>query len=238
MKPAASSRPCIESAASCSAAIQPSVRSPSAATSGAVSVEAHHVVEVRRRLVGREAQVGRAELDELAARAQPRQRQRRDRRGWRSPGAAAAAGGRAGRPSPRCTSSDVDDVVVVEHQHDVDVVLAPRSLSSEVSTSRIGAGGPRAAAGRPASTPRPGTAVPQRGDHVGPEARRVAVVAVQRQPRRRAPWSARRASHSASRWSCRSRPARRRAPAWRRSRRPGARAAGCRATRWPRGLGR
>ena len=77
MKPATSSRPCIESAASWSAAIQPSVRPSSAATSASVSSQAHHLVEVRRGLVGREAQVGGADLDQLAARAQPGQRQRR-----------------------------------------------------------------------------------------------------------------------------------------------------------------
>ena len=40
-------------------------------------VQAHHLVEVGRRLVGREAQVGGADLDQLAARAQAGQRQRR-----------------------------------------------------------------------------------------------------------------------------------------------------------------
>ena len=77
MKPATSSRPCIESAASWSAAIQPSVRSSSAATSRRREMQAHHLVEVRRRLVGREPQIGGADLDELAAGAQASQRQRR-----------------------------------------------------------------------------------------------------------------------------------------------------------------
>ena len=40
-------------------------------------LQPHHLVEVRGGLVGREAQVGRADLDELAARAQAGQRQRR-----------------------------------------------------------------------------------------------------------------------------------------------------------------
>ena len=82
-------------------------------------VQAHHLVEVRRRLVGGEAQVGGADLDELAARAQPRQRQRRIGAAWRSPGGPAAAGARAGTPSRPGSSRRVDDVVVVEHQHDV-----------------------------------------------------------------------------------------------------------------------
>ena len=40
-------------------------------------VEAHHLVEVFGRLVRRESQVGGADLDELALRAQSRQGQRR-----------------------------------------------------------------------------------------------------------------------------------------------------------------
>ena len=45
--------------------------------SAAVERQAHHLVEVGGRLVGREAQVGGADLDQLAARPQPGQRQRR-----------------------------------------------------------------------------------------------------------------------------------------------------------------
>jgi hypothetical protein len=33
--------------------------------------QAHHLVEVRRRLVGQKAQLGGADLDELAPRSQP-----------------------------------------------------------------------------------------------------------------------------------------------------------------------
>ena len=118
MKPATSSRPCIESAASWSAAIQPSVRSSSAATSRAAQVEAHHLVEVRGGLVGREAQVGGADLDELAARAQAGQRQRRI-------GAAGDHQVQLRREMveqeghPVVDVAGVDDVVVVEHQHDI-----------------------------------------------------------------------------------------------------------------------
>ncbi len=76
MKPATSSRPCIESAASWSAAIQPSVRPSSAAISSASRSSPITIVEVLGGLVGREAQVGGADLDQLALRAQSCQRQR------------------------------------------------------------------------------------------------------------------------------------------------------------------
>ena len=80
--------------------------------------QSHHLVEVRRGLRGREAQVGGADLDELAARSQPRQRQRR----------VGAAGDhqvylrgqvlqQEGHPVVHVAR--VDDVVVVEHQHDI-----------------------------------------------------------------------------------------------------------------------
>ena len=118
MKPATSSRPCIESAASWRAAIQPSVRASSAAMSPAVRSSPIIAVEVRRRLVGGEAQVGGADLDQLAARPQASQRQRR-----------VGAGGdhqvdlrREVLQQERHPGLDVvgvDEVVVVEHQHDV-----------------------------------------------------------------------------------------------------------------------
>ena len=81
-------------------------------------VQAHHLVEVRRGLVGREAQVGGADLDELAARPQPSQRQRRV-------GAAGDHQVQLRREvleqegHPVVDVARVDDVVVVEHQHDV-----------------------------------------------------------------------------------------------------------------------
>ena len=77
MKPATSSRPCIESAASWSAAIQPFGAPLQRRDIARCQVQAHHVVEVRRGLVGRETQIGGADLGELAARAQAGQRQRR-----------------------------------------------------------------------------------------------------------------------------------------------------------------
>ena len=123
MKPATSSRPCIESAASWSAAIQPSVRASSAATSRSRQIQPHHLVEVGGGLVGREAQVGGADLDELAPRPQAGQRQRR-----------IGAGGDhqvdlwgqvlQQERHPVLDVLRVDHVVVVEHEHDV--ARAPR----------------------------------------------------------------------------------------------------------------
>ena len=142
--------------------------------------QAHRLVEVRRRLVRREPQVGGADLDQLAARPQPGQRQRAGRRGWRSPGGRAAAGGRAGTPSPRGLRA-LDDVVVVEHEHDVVVDAAARSLSSVVDDGLDRAlRAPRAARARAAPTPGPPV---ERRDHVGPERDRVVVARVERQPR-------------------------------------------------------
>ena len=54
-------RPCMESAANCSPAIQPSVRASSAAMSGR-QVEAHRLVEKVGGFVGGEAQIGGAQF--------------------------------------------------------------------------------------------------------------------------------------------------------------------------------
>jgi len=62
MNAAVSSRPCIESAASCSAAIHPSVRPLQRCDIGCRQHQAHHLVEVRRGITGREAQIGGADL--------------------------------------------------------------------------------------------------------------------------------------------------------------------------------
>jgi hypothetical protein len=77
MKPVTSSRPCIDSAASCSAAIHPSVRLSSAATSSAVSASpmatsryAAASSAVKRRSAARTS-------TRSPARPPPRQRQRR-----------------------------------------------------------------------------------------------------------------------------------------------------------------
>ena len=77
MNPGTSACPCIESAASCRPAIQPSVRASSAATSRRREVEAHHLVEKCGGFGGGKAQVGGAQLGQLAAGAQPGQGQRR-----------------------------------------------------------------------------------------------------------------------------------------------------------------
>ena len=81
-------------------------------------VQVHHLVEVCGGLVRREAQIGRADLDQFAARPQASQRQRR-----------IGAGGdhqvdprREVLQEERHAALDVagvDQVVVVEHQHDV-----------------------------------------------------------------------------------------------------------------------
>ena len=101
-------------------------------------VQPHHLVEVRRGLVGSEAQIGGADLDQLAARSQAGQRQRR-----------VGAGGDhqvdlrrqvlQQERHPAVDVARVDQVVVVEHQHDV-VRQAPSSLSSEARTASIGRG--------------------------------------------------------------------------------------------------
>ena len=166
MKPARSSRPCIESAASWSAAIQPSVRSSSVAMSRAPQVQAHHVVEVRRGLVGREPQVGGADLDELAARSQASQRQRRI--------------GPAGdhqvhlwremveqEGHPVVDLAGVDDVEVVEHEHDI--VRQGAELIEQRGKHRFDRRRLRRLRGAPAHQRRPGRHGPQRSDHVGPE---------------------------------------------------------------------
>ena len=75
MKPLTSSRPWSESAASCSAAIHPSVRSSRTSTSLAVRSQSGRSVEVRGGLVGGEPQVGGPDLDQLAAHPPSSQRQ-------------------------------------------------------------------------------------------------------------------------------------------------------------------
>ena len=75
MKPLASSRPLRERAASCRAAIQPSVRSSRACDVVRREAQPGCFVEVRGGLVGREPQVGGADLDQLAAYPPSSQRQ-------------------------------------------------------------------------------------------------------------------------------------------------------------------
>ena len=77
MNDAGSSRPCIDSAASCSAAIHPSVRASSTSTSAVVRVRPIASFRYVGSLVGREAQVGCSNLEKVAVGPQRRERQRR-----------------------------------------------------------------------------------------------------------------------------------------------------------------
>ena len=146
-----------------------------------VSSQAHRLVEVGRGLLGGEAQVGGADLDQLAARPQPRQRQ----------GRVGPAGDHQVQLRREVVEQEghrvvdlarLDDVVVVEDQHDVPVDGA--EVVEEGGEHRLhgqrlrcleeleGAGAHRRSEG------------PEPGDDVGPEVRRVVVAGVQRQPRR------------------------------------------------------
>ena len=159
-------------------------------------VEPHHLVEVRRRLVGREAQIGGADLDELAAPAQPRQRQRR----------VGAAGehqvdlrGQVLQQEghPVLDLARLDDVVVVEHQHDVvrdGVEVVEQGGEDRLDRRRLGR-----LQERERVVADPGRGRLERGDDVRPEHRRIVVALVERQPRRGASIAGGgRASHSAS----------------------------------------
>jgi hypothetical protein len=156
------SRPAIESAASWSAAIQ-----------------THGAGEVRGRLVGGEAQVGGPDLDEVAPGPQPRKRQRR----------VGAAGDHQVQPGREMVEQElhaglhvgrVDDVVVVEQQHDVSrrgAEVVEQADEHELDGRRTGFPQQpervRADIGRHRA---------QRGDDIGPERRGIAVARVQRQP--------------------------------------------------------
>ena len=136
MKPATSSRPCIDSPASWIAAIQPSVRASSAATSGAVSASPMTPL----RYAAASAGVKRRSAARIST-SSPRARSRAS--GSARVGAGgddevhvAPAGGRAGTPSRAWTSRRVDRVVVVEHQHDV-AGTALSSLSRGARTASI-----------------------------------------------------------------------------------------------------
>ena len=179
MNAATSSRPCSESAASWSAAIHPSVRPSSAATSGCRQHQSHHLAEVRRGLGGREAQIGGAELDELAAPSQPRQRQRR----------VGAAGDHQvnlrrqvlqQEGHPVLHLARVDDVVVVEHQHDIvrDGVEVVKQSDKARLARRLGRLQERERTCRTRGRRRL-----QRGDKVRPEQRGIVVALVEREPR-------------------------------------------------------
>ena len=139
-------------------------------------LQAHHPVEVRRRLIRGEAQLGRANLGQLAARPQPGQRQRR----------IGPAGDHHMQPRRQMVEQErhpvlhlacVDDVVVIEHQHDVardrgQVVEQRRQHRFDRRRLR-----------RPQKCQRtlayPGCHRPQCGDHIGPEGRRIVVAPIE-----------------------------------------------------------
>ena len=142
--------------------------------------QSHHLVEVRRSLVGREAQVGGADLDELAAPSQPRQRQRR----------VGAAGDHQvdlrgqvlqQERHPVLDVARVDDVVVVEHQHDIvrDGAELVEQRGEDRFDRRLGR-----LQERERTCTDPGHRRLQRGDQVGPEQRGIVVALVEREPRR------------------------------------------------------
>ena len=101
-------------------------------------IQPHHLVEVGGGLLGREAQIRRTDLGELAARPQAGQRQRRIRTGGDHQVNLRGQVLEEER-HPVLDVVRVDHVVVVEHQHDV-VGSAPSSLSSVVRTVSIGGG--------------------------------------------------------------------------------------------------
>ena len=129
-------------------------------------IQPHHLVEVRGGLVRREAQIGGADLDELAPRPQAGQRQRR-----------IGAGGDhqvdlwgqvlQQERHPVIDVVRVDHVVVVEHQHDVvrhRAELVEQRGEDRLDRRRLG---PLQKGQRTCADPRRRRL--QRGDQVGPE---------------------------------------------------------------------
>ena len=184
MKPATSARPCSEIAASCRPAIQPSVRASSAAISLGGEVEAHHLVEELGGLGRGEAEVGGAQLGQLASGAQSGQGQR----GILAGGDDQVHLGRQVLDQEGQGIVDrpgVEDVVVVENEDDVardggDVVEQGRQR-------RFGRRGLRRLEHGQHPVSDPGRNRLQGRDQVGQEAAGVAVAFVERQPRRRSP---------------------------------------------------
>ena len=143
-------------------------------------LQAHHLVEVRRGLIGREAQLGRAGLDQLATRSQSCQRQR----------GIGPAGDHHVQPRRQMVEQErhpvlhierVDDVVVVEHQHDV--AREGAQVVEQLGQHRFD----RRRLGRMQQGQRtladPGCHRPQRRDHIGPEGCGIVVAPIERQPR-------------------------------------------------------
>ena len=112
--------------------------------SAAVSASPHHLVEVRRGLAGRETQIGGVDLGQLATAAQP---------------TSGSGGSAAGyyqvylrgqvvqhEAHPVLHVARIDDVVVVEHQHDIvrDGAEIVKQGDKARLARRLGAAGARA----------------------------------------------------------------------------------------------
>ena len=141
--------------------------------------QSHHLVEVLRGLAGRKAQIGGADLGELATPAQPGQRQRRI--GAAGDHQVYLRGQMFQQEGHRVLHvARVDDVVVVEHQHDIvrDGVEVVKQSDQARLVRRLGRLQERE---RTCTTP--GRRRIQRGDNVRPEQRGIAVALVKRKPR-------------------------------------------------------
>ena len=133
---------------------------------GRPELESHDLVQVRRRLLGREAQVGGPDLDEVAAGTKPRQRQGRVApRGQHQVQPSGEVGQEEGHPlvDGRC----VDDVVVVEQQDDVDVDR--RQLVDQRGQRHLHGWWLRVLQQRESRPPDARHRRAQRGHHVAPE---------------------------------------------------------------------
>ena len=179
MNALASVRPCSDNAASCSAAIQPSVRSFEGRDVVVAQPQVHRLVEVIRRFVGGESQLVGPHLDQLTASPQLGQRQRRIDPGdddqmqlrrlvLEDEGHSLVHLGR------------LDDVVVVERQHEI--VGQRLDLVEQRREGGIGRCGGRGEQ-RQRGLAEFGHGRAHRRHQVGPEQRRIVVPVVERQPR-------------------------------------------------------
>ena len=181
MKFATSSRPCIDSAASCSAAIQPSVRASNVAMSAAVSSRPIAPFRYVGGFLGGEAQVGGPDLHQLAARPQARQRQRRigpaREHEVRTLGQMVEEVGQ-----PVLNVVAIDDVEVVEDENDipVDAVQLVDERREHGFRRRV-----RRIQERACVRAEAGHRRLERREDVRPEQRRIVVALVEREPRHR-----------------------------------------------------
>ena len=142
---------------------------------GGRQLQSHHVVEIGRGLVEREAQIGGPDLDEVAARSKARQRQRRvGPTGDHQPDLRREVLHQVGHPV--LDLGLLDDVVVVEHHHDRvgDGGEVVEQRHNERFRRRL-----RRRQQRQRAFPDPGRRRPQRGDEVRPEQRWVVVALVE-----------------------------------------------------------